>query len=681
VPDARSDARAEKVACGSCQESLDPHTPAALCAACLIRAALTPDAGLEPGDHVAGYEILEGPFAGGMGQVYRAHKVGAPPALQVALKMMSVAELENPARRALFEQEIETLSKLQHPGIVRIYDTGEHEGKLFFTMEFVSGGTLAEQFERFRRPEAAARLVQRIARAVDYGHTRRLLHLDLTPSNILIDSEGRPHVADFGVSSVLGTSVRYGGTPEYMAPEQLPDDGRPLSTGCDVYALGAILYQLLTGSPPFEARSTIELRAQIARKRPASLREVAPGVDRDLAAICHCCLELDPEARYRSAVELADDLGRWLRREPVNARPHPSWRRAKHLIRRHPFASAGAAWTLLALAALGMALDGSLRQLRQDLVSTTLRANAYTARHAAGNALRVLEGYGEQLERFAAQDRLKQQVTDPDAKDAVLEPYCSSTFDSMGFYTPEGERTLRWPRVEARAYARDFPWRDYFRGARAAAAVGCRAPYVARSIRSEGDDKHKLILSVPVCEDGRWLGVLMATVDSSSSIGTVRLDDARSKGARGTLLGLRDRSRAEAASPAPEEFRVLVHEGLQQGDSARVDANFGRRLYTAWGPPRAAAVQLADRPGPISLTEQDYRDPVAGFEGRWLAGAAPVGGTGLVVVVQTRYDDVVAPGEAMSSRVLELMLLATAVMAVLISAPAWIARLRRERAA
>ncbi len=304
----------------------------------------------------AGYELLEEIGHGGMGVVYKARQLA--PERIVALKMIRAGELATEEDTRRFRQEANEAALLDHPHIVPIYEVGEHDGRRFFSMKLIEGGSLARHLDRYRGdPKAAARLVAAVARAVHHAHQRQILHRDLKPGNVLIDGEGQPYVADFGLAKRLGgageASQSVGvGTPEYMAPEQARGDAR-LTTAADVYALGGILYALLTGRPPFRGETPWATIAQVQSQAPVAPSRHHPGCPRDLETICLKCLDKEPAKRYGSAEALAEDLERWLKGLPVVARPIGKLQRLWRWSRRNP----GLAGTL---AALVLVLLGSL---------------------------------------------------------------------------------------------------------------------------------------------------------------------------------------------------------------------------------------------------------------------------------------------------------------------------------
>jgi eukaryotic-like serine/threonine-protein kinase len=324
--------------CQRCGVALAGQAVGELCAHCLLKLALDPpdqaDESTSPMSATSGefkrvryfgdYELIEEIARGGMGVVYRARQVSLN--RTVALKMILAGNFSSSAMVQRFQTEAEAAARLEHPNIVPIYEIGVHEGQHYFSMRFLEGGTLTQAMAREKfGPRRAAELVRTVARAVHYAHQHGILHRDLKPGNILFDQVGQPYVADFGLAklleqdSALTQSVAILGTPSYMAPEQAAGQTKQLSTAADVYSLGAVLYELLTGRAPFRGPTPAETMRQVTELEPERPRLRNPVVDRDLEIVCLKCLEKDPRRRYGSAEGLAEDLQRWLSNQPVTA--------------------------------------------------------------------------------------------------------------------------------------------------------------------------------------------------------------------------------------------------------------------------------------------------------------------------------------------------------------------------
>jgi WD40 repeat protein/tRNA A-37 threonylcarbamoyl transferase component Bud32 len=322
------------------------------------------------------YELLEVIARGGMGVIYKARQKAAK--RLVALKMIRASRLASVADVSRFRNEAETVAQLDHPHIVPIYEVGEQEGQLYFSMKLMEGGSLAQHLRRFTSdPRAGARLLATIARAVHYAHQRGVLHRDLKPSNILLDAAGQPHVSDFGLARRLEGAASLTdtgailGTPGYMAPEQALGKKGTITTATDVYGLGTILYALLTGRAPFQEDTPLDTLAQVRGREPDLPRLINPSVDRDLETICLKSLAKDPAKRYQSAEELACDLDRWLAGLPIRGRRQSRWSRSWRWVRRNPSL---ALVTAMALALALTLIVGALVIAWRDTQAASRRA-------------------------------------------------------------------------------------------------------------------------------------------------------------------------------------------------------------------------------------------------------------------------------------------------------------------
>ena len=372
--------------CRRCEAEILADAPEGLCTACLFEKGLglfarssvaTDDSYgsaevVEPGDantaphakrapgppkafaDFGDYELLEEVGRGGQGVVYRARQKSLN--RTVALKVIGLGHWASDAHLKRFRREAEAAASLDHSGIVPIYEVSERDGSCYFSMKFVEGGQLDAVVRRESMPvRRAAELIAKVARTVHYAHEHGILHRDIKPGNILLDQKGEPHLTDFGLArlveseSTVTRTMEVLGTPSYMAPEQAVGNNRAISGATDVYGLGAVLYQLVTGHPPFAGGTTYETIKLLLDTEPRQPRLLNPKIDRDLSTICLKCLEKDPKRRYSSALALAEDLERWLKHEPILARRTGPLMRGVKWVRRNPTSGLLAA-SLIALA-------------------------------------------------------------------------------------------------------------------------------------------------------------------------------------------------------------------------------------------------------------------------------------------------------------------------------------------
>lgn len=438
-------------ACPDCGASVPADSPAGLCPACLMQAALGSDANHDPApvdplDTVAcdaaeppheaatlaarpqptqawsqsgsptstghdprsaglgtvryfgDYELIEEIARGGMGVVFRARQVTLNRV--VALKMILAGQLASEDDVKRFHREAEAAANLDHPGIVPIFEVGRHEGQHYFSMGFIEGESLAHKIAGGPlAPRAAAAMVEQIAEAVQFAHEHGVIHRDLKPANVLLDSRERPRVSDFGLAKTLRTddsltaSGQVMGTPSYMPPEQA--SGQPVGPAADVYALGAILYCLLTGRPPFQASTPMDTLRQVLERDPVSPRQLNGAVPLDLETIALKCLQKEPVNRYHSARKLADDLGRYLRGEPITARPVARAERLRRWCRRNP-AVAGMS-VAIALLLLVTAIVSSIGYLTASRALSSSRSANATAQRALSAARAANDAAQERL--------------------------------------------------------------------------------------------------------------------------------------------------------------------------------------------------------------------------------------------------------------------------------------------
>jgi serine/threonine protein kinase len=351
--------------CPSCGNPLPPDAPAGLCPVCLLKSdpAAKPGAKANPGEPAAtisispdafvrvryfgDYELLEEIARGGMGVVWKARQSSLNRI--VAVKMILAGKLAGEAEVQRFRREAEAAANLQHPNIVAIHEVGEHDGQHYYSMDYVEGRDLGARVRESGPlpPARAAECLQTIAEAVHFAHQRGTLHRDLKPQNVLMDAAGVPRITDFGLAkfierddSLTKTDATMG-SPSYMPPEQAAGHLDQVGPHSDVYSLGAILYELLTGRPPFRAETAVATMRLVMESDPVPPRKLNPDLPPDLETICLKCLEKNPVLRYPSANALAEELGRFLKHEPIQAVPVSAIRKAESWLRRH-------AWTLMA---------------------------------------------------------------------------------------------------------------------------------------------------------------------------------------------------------------------------------------------------------------------------------------------------------------------------------------------
>src|SRR5437773_100970 len=426
--------------CRKCGAKIFSDAPEGLCAKCVLKSALAvpqdaPVAGDDGGSaenvgvsvgaahdgkkaaraaellgELGDYELLEEIGRGGQGVVFRARQKNLN--RTVALKVISLGQWASKAHLRRFRLEAEAAARLEHPGIVPIHEVGERDGSCYFSMKFVEGGQLDEVVRRAPMSiRQAAELIAKVARTVHYAHQHGILHRDIKPGNILLDGKGEPHLTDFGLARLVETestmtrTLDVLGTPSYMAPEQAMGNNAAVSSVTDIYGLGAVLYQLLTGQPPFAGGATYETIKLLLDTEPRHPRLLNPKIDRDLSTICLKCLEKDPKRRYSSALALAEDLERWLRHEPIQARHTGVFARGGKWVRRNP-TSAFLVASLVSLAAAASWIVWKSEFIRQP--PTT------------GIAVLPFENLDEQKEHVAFADGVQDDILTKLAKIADL---------------------------------------------------------------------------------------------------------------------------------------------------------------------------------------------------------------------------------------------------------------------
>lgn len=405
----------------------DPSATKLFAADQTARVGATAAAGRRFGD----YELIEEIAQGGMGVVWKARQVTLNRI--VALKMILTGRLAGQEEVRRFYIEAEAAAHLDHPGIVPIYEVGQHAGQHFYSMGFIEGQSLAEKLARGPLPpREAAELVKEVAEAISYAHQRGVIHRDLKPGNILVDQEGQPRVTDFGLAKhdsaindpassardrPLTLTGQILGTPSYMPPEQAAAKTN-VGPPADVYSLGAVLYALLTGRPPFQSASVVDTLMAVIQEVPIAPRKLNSSLPLDLSTICLKCLEKDIHHRYASARELADELQRYLNGEPILARPITRAERAARWIARHPMAAGASGFGLLAVVLLAWIASAQMRAVREEsdrrraesLVDAALTAPSDAVPYAVEN-LRPLSRQALPIlrERFGDESQPKYQ--------------------------------------------------------------------------------------------------------------------------------------------------------------------------------------------------------------------------------------------------------------------------------
>lgn len=649
--------------CPECGAAL-PAPADGLCPRCLFglaaQAGADDAAGLPADKRFGDYELVERIGQGGFGVVFRARQKGLD--RFVALKLLRTGAFATAAELKRFHAEAQAVARLSHPNIVTLHEVGEHEGQPFYSMELVPGPGLDALVRRGALPpDRAASYVRSVADGIHYAHTRGLLHRDLKPANVLLDDYGQPKVTDFGLAralagpSDLSQSGGFTGTLLYAAPEQVAGRTKDIGVGCDVWALGATLYELLTGGPPFPGATAADVQRKVLHEEPVPPRLLNPAVPRDLETVCLRCLAKDPGQRYREAKELAADLGRFLRREPVRARPVGWAGRFTRWCRRKP----AQAVTVTALFALLALLSVAAGLFRRDLVAS----NAQAAQLAALAIRAELAEVGHTVEQAADSPELRQFVRSRDWRacdvwlgglgdrarglpgDAPGRPADPREDEAAAGRTgarrwahwlhaenwylldARGQMLAHWP-VGSRIT--NVAFRDYYLGAVRDAKAGEYHAHFSRVYEGVNDGLHKFGVSRAVRDaKGVLAGVLVATVATAT---TERRAGLSSTERKTVLIAAADNNPPPPGSiavPRLPEFVVMLHPGFK-----------AREPVVGASHPALARLLADDDDQLPAVSDPFYRDPVGErhnrYKGRWLAGFARVPGTPFVAVFQTR---------------------------------------------
>jgi eukaryotic-like serine/threonine-protein kinase len=506
---------------------------------------------------VPGYEVLQELGRGGMGVVYQARQteLGRP----VALKMILAGAYAAAADLARFKAEAEAIARLQHPHIIQIHEIGEHEGLPYFSLELCPGGSLDKKLSGTPLPPAsAAALVEQLARAVQAAHEKGVIHRDLKPANVLLAEDGSPRLTDFGLARKLDgagqtASGAVMGTPSYMAPEQAAGQSRQVGPAADVYALGAILYECLTGRPPFRAATTLDTVRQVLTKEAVPPRQLNAQVPADLETICLKCLQKEPGKRYATAEALAEDLRRFGAREPIRARPVGRLERVAKWARRRPTAAAllgVSALSLVVLAAGGLFFTSRLAERNRELVEQRDRAKTLAGQEAEARK----DADAQRAAAVAARQQAEAQLSHVHAERGLRLLEAGTALGLLDL-------------LAARRAAEDVP---RLRQSRTLLWSGWEAAYSGRL--EQVLPSQAAVTAMAFAPEGR-------TLATREQDGTIRLWDFSTARARGTIRTPQARAGAKLAfAPDGETLRLHWRVGGLGSGAQTWDVATGRPL-------------------------------------------------------------------------------------------------------
>ena len=579
------------------------------------------------------YVVLEEVGRGGMGVVYKARNLELKTQV-VALKVLQLGQFASPADVARFRAEAEAAAELDHPNIVPIHEFGEHQGQPYYTMKFVEGKSLQAGLDAYRsNPREAARIMATVGHAVRYANRRTILHRDLKPGNILLDAEGRPHITDFGLAKRLDSAGEVditgelAGTLAYMAPEQVSGQKKRLSLAVDVHALGTTLYALLTGRPPFLGASFGETIKKIQYEEPADPHTLNPKVDADLAAVCLMALRKDPAQRYQNGGAFAEDLERWQEGRPVLARPLGRGTRAWRWTRRHAGEVALGATAVLLLLSMG----GHLL-VRESVRQERLTTNATMAQHIADRFRQQMREWSDRIVKVAEDPELARLLEWSDFAGLQIAcdraPFDLKEFESWTVLDAGGAMRARVP--PNLNIGGSFEDRDYFKGPLEHQERGLAGAHVSRAFRTTHAESYNIALSAPIYRNGTVLGVLRVSVSTGTTLGLTDLPDPRR---RVVVVAPWDTSKHQEADDLEPGYRIVYHPLLASGQKPVHIRHLYLEMLSA---PSCESELAPPRSAKPVLHQAGYRDPIDG--GSWLAGFAPIGNTGYVVIVQQRDE-------------------------------------------
>jgi serine/threonine protein kinase len=664
----RIERAADAATCAHCGAVLAQTAHGELCAACLFAAAL-PGASQQVGP----YLLLQLLDEGGSGSVYIARRADLEEL--VAIKLARVELLGSSDDLQAFRHGLRLQLELRGlPNIVGTYDIGTHsDGRPYAVMPLLEGGTLADPVwrERCRDPRYALDLLITLAKAVSLAHQRGVLHCDLKPENVLFDAAGQAFVADFGLGRTplraSGRVETHGGTLGFMAPEQVLR--QELTTSSDVFSLGVLMYWLLTNELPFGEGDAFTQRV-VSETAPRLAERYKGKLRYELDAICARALQRQPSERYRSAIGLADDLVRAKEGHPIEAERRQPLRVVLKWMRRHTIAALAVVELSLLLLYLPLVPLSVFREIKR----TVRDQISFSAVAQAGAVMNELRATARHLEDFARDPEIKAlvQLGAPYRRISLSTPL--GGLDGLSIFSPEGVLQARTPQPRAVHRTLDFAFRDYFQGQLRLAQRGQHGVYVGRAFLSTGDEEPMLALSAPIYEGDKYIGALAGRIRARATFGAVQMNCGGHGACMTALLGPRDRD--SASEPQSQTIDVLAAPGLADGREYKLQPKLAARICAgiACAP---AATQQFEQPVPLRpLLLDDYEDPISGT--RSMAALAPVGRTGLIVVIATAENALDAITQRTTERAKHFLWIPVLVGLLLLAAVVASATPRRE---